>query len=154
MSPLPHEELSPATQLIKGHSETEVPRKWNRTSDATLDTIVLPETRSLTNFITTPCKHEVSLMKQTRHTRQASNLFNTKNTIRQTLMRATIGQCESDSAQCSLLTVRGLATMDYLKAHDESLDAPLFCVETLHRYGLLPHDYARISNHTLPETCM
>jgi len=34
----------------------------------------------------------------------------------------------------------------------ETSDASLFCAATLHRYDL-PHDYARLENYTLSETC-
>jgi hypothetical protein len=60
-----------------------------------------------------------------------------------------------DSAHCSLLTVKVVATTGCPTAldHEQSSEASLFCAATLHRYGL-PHDYARLENHTLPETCL
>jgi hypothetical protein len=75
-SSLPTErELTLATQLIRGHSIVEVPGKWNRLGDAASAPIVLPETRTLLDFVTAPCKQEVSLMRRTRQARQASNLY-------------------------------------------------------------------------------
>jgi len=68
------EELTLATQLIKGHSRVEAPGKWSRCGDAAPAPIVLPETRTLLDFVTAPCKQEVSLMRQTRQARHASNL--------------------------------------------------------------------------------
>ena len=100
LSPLSSDELNLATPLIKGHSVVEVPGKWNRTIDLTPENIVLPETRLLNDFITAPCKQEVSLMKQTRHVRHALSLFNKMDPVRQTLMRATAGQCGRDSTHC------------------------------------------------------
>ena len=41
------DELSLATQLVRGHSVVEVPGKWNRHGDTAPDLIVLPEPRSL-----------------------------------------------------------------------------------------------------------
>ena len=76
------DELNLASQLIKGHSVVEVPGKWNRAKDAAPENIILPETRLLTDFITSPCKHEISLMKQTRHVRQTSILFNKMDPVR------------------------------------------------------------------------
>ncbi len=119
------------------------------------DTIVLPELRTVTNFMTAPCKQEVSLMRKTRHARQVSNLFKEMDPVRQTLMRVTAGQCGRDTAQCSLLTVRAVATMDCSPdslAHAEASEASLFCASTLHRYGL-PHDYAKLEHCILPEMC-
>jgi hypothetical protein len=69
------QELTLATQFIKGHSIVEVPGKWNRCGDAAPASISLPETRTLLDFVTAPCKQDVSLMRQTRQARQASNLY-------------------------------------------------------------------------------
>jgi hypothetical protein len=69
-------------------------------------------------------------------------------------MRATAGQCGRDSAHCSLPTIKAVATMDCPSSLslEGTFDASLFSAATLHRYGL-PHDFARLENHTLPETC-
>ncbi len=77
-----------ASRLIKGHSIVEVPRKWNRTTDAALEKNFLPNTIMLTDFITAQCKQEVSLLKQTRHVRQASSLFNKMDPVSQAVLRA------------------------------------------------------------------
>ena len=42
------QELTLATQLIKGHSIVEVPGKWSRCGDAAPAPIVLPKTRTVT----------------------------------------------------------------------------------------------------------
>ena len=142
------------TQLIKGHSVVEVPGKWNRNIDLAAENIVLAETRLLNDFITAPCKQEVSLMKQTRHVRQASSLFNKMDPVRHPLIRATAGQRGRDLAHCSVSTIKAVATMDCpssLSLEGRS-NASLLCAATLHRYGL-PHDFARMEDHTLPETC-
>ena len=154
LSPLSTNDLNLATQLIKGHSVMEVPGKWNRNIDLAHENIVLPETRLLNDSITAPCKQEVSLMKQTRHVRQASYLFNKMDPVRQTIIRATASRCGRDSAHCSLSTIKAVATMGCPSSLslEGTSDASLFCATTLHRYGL-PHDFARLENHTLPETC-
>jgi len=154
LSPLSAEELNLATQLIKGHSVVETPGNWNRNLDQAPDCIVLPETRLLTDFITAPCKHEVSLMKQTRHVRQANSLYNKMDSVRKILLRATAGQCGRDSAHCSDATVKAVATMECPASLslDGTSDASLFCAATLHRYGL-PHDFARMEDFIIPETC-
>ena len=108
LSPLAIDELNMATQRIKGHSVVEVPGKWNRDIDLALENIVLPETRLLSDFVTAPYKQEVSYMKQTRHVRQASSLFNKTDPVRQTLMRANAGHCGRDLAHCSLPCDYGL----------------------------------------------
>ena len=49
---------------------------------------------------------------------------------------------------------RAVATIDCPSslAHDETSDASLYCAATMHRYGM-PHDYAKMENLVLPETC-
>jgi hypothetical protein len=93
-------------------------------------------------------------MRQTRQARQAFNLINKMDPVRQTLMRATFGQCGRDFAHRSLLTVRAVATMDCpaSMAHAETSEASLYNAATLHRYGL-PYDYAKLETTVLPEIC-
>jgi hypothetical protein len=106
------------------------------------------------DFITAPCKQEVSLMKQTRHVKHASSFLKSMDPINQTLMRASADQCGRDSAHCSLQMVRGVATMDCppALAHAETSEASLYCAATLYRFGL-PMDYAKLDDVALPETC-
>jgi hypothetical protein len=138
LSPLSTEELALATELVRGHSRVEVPGRWNRNGDAPLDVIVLPEPRSLADFVTAPWKQEVSLMRQTRQARQASNLFKSMDPVRQTLMRATSGQCGRDTAHCSVNKVKAVATMECPAAlpHAETSEASPYFTTTLHIYGL------------------
>jgi hypothetical protein len=93
-------------------------------------------------------------MRQTRQVRQAFNLFKSIDPVRQTLMRATAGQCGRDTAHCSLHTAKVVATMECPAnlSQTETSESMLFCASTLHRYGL-PHDYARLEALTLPEVC-
>jgi len=148
------EEMLTATHLVMGHSVVEVPGKWNRTGDGEPDLIVLPESRTISDLITVPCKREDSLMKQTRHVKQVSNLLISMDSIRRTLLRANAGQCGRDSAHCSLPTVRAVALMEYPAAltHAETSEASLYCVTTLHRFGL-PLDYAKLDDFILREMC-
>ena len=93
-------------------------------------------------------------MKQTRHGRQASSLFNKMDPVRQIRMRATVGQCGRDSTHCSTSTIKAFATMNCPPSLslEGTSNASLFCAATIHRYGL-PHDFARMEDHILPETC-
>ncbi len=47
LPPLTDEELTFATQLIRGHYMVEVPGKWTKLGDASPDIVVLPEPRTL-----------------------------------------------------------------------------------------------------------
>ena len=68
-----------ASQLIKSHSVVVVPGKWNKLGDATPDTAVLPESRTLNDFVTAWCKHEVGLMM--KHIKQGKHAFGLNNSI-------------------------------------------------------------------------
>jgi hypothetical protein len=74
--------------------------------------------------------------------------------LQQTLMRASAGQCVTDSAHCSTCTVREVALMDCpgSMAHAEISEGVFFCAFTLYRFGL-PYDFAKLEDFTLPETC-
>ncbi len=64
-----------------------------------------------------------------------------------------MGQCGLDSAHCYSSTVKEVVKLDRPGGMDGgSREAALFCVATLHRYGL-PADYARLKSETLPESC-
>ncbi len=58
------EEQTMATQLVRGHSVVEVPGSWNKVRDPAPDPIVLPEPRSLADYVFAPCKHECSLLRK------------------------------------------------------------------------------------------
>ena len=149
-----NEELTLATQLVRGHSSVEIPGAWNQGTDTPPDPIVLPEPRSLADFVTAPCKHECNLLRQSRVAKQAFRVFNKLGSVKQALMRATAGECGRDSAHCARATVEAVAKMDRPGplAHDDSSEATLFCAATLHRFGL-PYDYPRLSRCNMAENC-
>jgi hypothetical protein len=93
-------------------------------------------------------------MRQIRQARQASNLYLKMDPVRHSLSWVNTGQCGRDSAHGSLHTVRAVATMDCLSSLplDETSEASLLCAATLHRYNM-SHDYAKLENLLLPETC-
>jgi hypothetical protein len=55
------------TQFLRGHCVIEVSEKWNTAQDAPTDPIVmLPEPRFITDYGFASCKHECSLLRQTK----------------------------------------------------------------------------------------
>ncbi len=64
------------------------------------DLISIPEPQTMLDYSIALCKHECNLLKQARHAKQARELFLSMDPIRQTLMRASSGQCGMDSAHC------------------------------------------------------
>jgi hypothetical protein len=134
----------------------EVPGRYDpEKQDSVQKPITLPKPRLVSDFITAPCSHECSIIKQVRHAKKAHIVLSTLNPVKQALLRATSVQCGMDSATCSMDTVKEVASMDHPgKANhgENSREASLFCAATLHRFGL-PVDYARLNADTLPETC-
>jgi hypothetical protein len=93
------------------------------------------------------------LIKQTRHVRQALEIFKVMDPLQQTLMRASAWQCGTDSAHCSTTTVHEVALMDCpgSMALAEINEGVLFCASMLDRFGL-PYDYAKLEDFTLPDS--
>ena len=97
--PLSEEESNTATELMKGSRVLETPGSYDpEKSDSTPEPVTLPEPRTLTDFVTAPCKHECSILKQIRHAKQAHRLLSTLNPTKQALLRANAGQCGLDDA--------------------------------------------------------
>jgi hypothetical protein len=132
----------------------EVPGAYDpERPDPAPEPINLPEPRHLSDYTTAPCKHECGIYKQIRHAKQARGLLTTLNSTKQALLRATAGQCGMDSAHCHSSIVKDVTSLDRPGGIDGgSREAALFCVTTLHRFGV-PVDYARLKTETLPESC-
>jgi hypothetical protein len=92
------DELLLATQLVRGHAVVEIPWRWSREGDPAPELIVIPEPRSLDDYASAPCKLEVSILKQIRHAKQAYNVFSSLDSVKQSLMRASAGQCGINTA--------------------------------------------------------
>ena len=153
--PLSKEEASTATELVKGGRVVDAPGAYDpERPDPVPKPVTLLEPRLLGDYIMAPCKHECGIIKQTRHANQAHRLLSTLNPTKQSLFRATAGQCGLDSAHCySSTIIREMISLDRPGGLDGgSREASLFCAATLHRYGLRV-DYARLKSETLPELC-
>ncbi len=111
--PLSEEETATATELIRGARTVKVPRRFDsEKQDTEPEPITLPEPRLLSDFITAPCKHECSIIKQARHAKKAHRVLVALNPVKQALLRASAGQCGLDSASCTTNTVSEVARMD------------------------------------------
>ena len=143
--PLTAEETRTATELVKGTRMVDVPGAYDPDKvDPAPEPLTLPEPRLLSDYITAPCKHECGIFKQIRHAKQAHRVIASLNLIRQSLLRATAGQCGLDLAHCHESTVKAVAGLDrHGCSEGGSREAALFCASTLHRFGL-PVDYARL----------
>ena len=150
--PPSYDQLTLATKLVRDHGIVEVPGKWNRAGEPSLDPISIPEPRSLRDYCTTPCRHEYSLLKQARHAKQAHAILWGMDTLKQALMRASSGQCWMDSAHSSGAIVEAVAKMDCPASlsHDELIEGVLFCASTLYLFAL-PYGFANLANRVLPE---
>jgi hypothetical protein len=69
---IPKEEVDLSTSLIMGGRKEEIPGRLSPLEAPTrLDVIVLPDLRTPADYATAPCKHECTILKQSRHVRQA-----------------------------------------------------------------------------------
>jgi len=100
-------EIKIATELVRGSRAVEVPSAYDpEKPDSVLEPVTLPEPRLLNDYTTAPCKHECGIINQLRHAKQAHKLLSTLNPIKQTLLRATSGQCGMDSTHWHSSTVK------------------------------------------------
>jgi hypothetical protein len=154
--PLSEEETAGAKGLIRGTRTVEVPGRFDpEKQDLALEPIILPEPRLVSDFVTAPCSHECSIIKQVRHAKKAHRVLSAPNPVKHALLRAIAGHCGMDSAACTMDNVKEVAGMEHPEkgSNGEDLrEAALFCAATLHRFGL-PVDYARLHIDTLPEMC-
>ncbi len=68
-------ELTLATELVRGHSVVEIPGSGAAFGITLPDSIVLPQPRSLADFVSAPYQHECSLLIQSRMAKYAANVF-------------------------------------------------------------------------------
>ena len=94
------------------------------------------------------------MIKQSRHGKQALEVFESMDPVKQALMRASAGQCGMDNAHCSTTTVKDVARVDCpgSMAHAEMSEGVLFTSSMHHRFGL-PYDYVKLENFILTEIC-
>jgi hypothetical protein len=98
--PLFGAETEVATELVRVSKPAEVPGAYNlEKPDIIPKPIILPEPQLSSDYITAPCKHECNVIKQIRHAKHAYRVISALNPTKQTLLRATVGQCGLD---CSL----------------------------------------------------
>jgi hypothetical protein len=141
-------ETAGATDLIKGTGTVEVPGRFDpEKQDSVPEPITLLEPRLVSDFITAPCKHKCSIVKQVSHEKKAQSVLSSLNPVKKALLRTTLGQCGMDLALCTMDTARDVAGLDHPgkeNGGEDSKEASLFCAATLHRFGL-PLDYARLN---------
>ena len=94
------------------------------------------------------------MIKHARHIRQAYEVFSSMDAVKHALMRASAGQCGTDSSHCSKATVEEVSRMicPGSMAHAEMSEGVLFTFAMLHRFGL-PYNYAKLEDYVLPESC-
>ncbi len=99
--PFSEEESNIATALMKGSKVVESPGSYDpERPDSVPEPITLPEPKTLGDYVTPRFKHECGIVKHIRHAKQAHRILSTFNPTRQSLLRATAGQCGMDSAHC------------------------------------------------------
>ena len=99
------EEVTLATQLIRGHEMMEVPGRRKRLEERASKEVALSIPRTPRDNATSVCKHECNLICSNRQTKQAHSVFTDLEPVKRILLRATAWQGGIDSAQCSRATV-------------------------------------------------
>ena len=143
-----------ATSLIHGDRVVEIPGKDTRTAPQKPEQLVLLELRPLEEYLNAQCKGEISTLTQSRHVRQATEVFEMNDKIRQALMHARAGQAGMDTAALNSDDVATVATMDRpsFMTMDDLNDSALFGVSTLQRFGL-PFGGSVSEVDSLPPIC-
>ncbi len=106
------EELTLVTELVRGHNVVEIPGSSASSSITLPDPIVLPQPRSLADFVSAPCTHECSLLRQSKMAKHAAKVFLKMGPVKQALLRASAGQCGRYNAHCSKNILEEVAKMD------------------------------------------
>jgi hypothetical protein len=84
---IPHIETDFATGLVMGERTVDIPGRYSPLEAPTRpDPIVLPDLRTLVDYATTPCKHECAILKQSRHIRQAHEVWRKGTVMQRALM--------------------------------------------------------------------
>jgi hypothetical protein len=140
------EELNLTTPLVRGHIVLEVLGIWNTERDTPPSPFVLPQPRSLADYVLASCKHECSLRRHTRMAKQAHCIFSSLWPVEHASIRATYGLSGRDNAYCSRSTVEDGVRIYLLGALalGDSNEVILFCASALHRFGV-PFDYSRLA---------
>ncbi len=69
------DELTLATELVRGHMVVEMPGSTTASGVTLPDPIVLPHPKFMADFVSAPCKHECNLLRQSRIAKQAAKVF-------------------------------------------------------------------------------
>ena len=106
----------------------EIPGRRITSVDIAPDKITLPKTGSVEDYVIAPCKHECSLLCQSREAKQAYAIFLSLNHVKRALMRATTGHCGRDLGHYSHAIVESVAAMGCPNAmkHGDASEGTLF----------------------------
>jgi hypothetical protein len=66
--PLSAEEMEVANDMVRGTRTVEVPCRFDpEKHDSVPEPITLPAPRLVSDYVTSPCRHECNIIKQVRH---------------------------------------------------------------------------------------
>ena len=141
MAYMTQSEMDFATSLTLGERLVEVPGKFvNLDTHTKPEPIVLPNLGMPTDYVSATCMHECAIMKQSRHVRQAYQVWTNNTVTQRALMLSRSGQCGLDTAKAFLAEVEAVTTMDRSEKyahHMDISDSTLYSASTLHLHGLL-----------------
>ncbi len=84
--PISEEEFKTTTALVRGCKMVETHGHFDPDRPNSIpEPVSLPEPKSLSDFVTAPCKRECSIVKQIRHAKQAHRILTSLNSTRKLL---------------------------------------------------------------------
>ena len=153
---IPRIETDFATGLVMGERTADVQcRYYTLEAPTRPDPIVLPDLRTPMDYATTACKHECAILKQSRHIRQAHEVWRKGTVMQRALMLSRAGQCGiATTAKLGLPEVQAIATMDRAAnyEHVDVCESSLYNASILKLHGL-PYDYSSFQSGALPTSC-
>jgi hypothetical protein len=91
---IPQAEIDFSTSLVMGERTVEISGRYSPLEAPTRpDPIVLPDLRTPEDYASAPCKHECAVLKQSRHLRQAHEVWKEGSMVQRALMLSRAGQC-------------------------------------------------------------
>ncbi len=140
---IPQVDVDFATPLIKGERYVAIPGRFSPTkAHERPEPIVLPDLRAPEDYVYAPCKHEFAILNQSRHMRQAHDIWLKDRDVQRALMLSRSRLCGVETAKTNLAVVQDVATMDRPSnyEHLDLIETTLYTASRLNLPGM-PYDF-------------
>jgi len=144
-----------ATSLVMGERIVEIPGRYSPfEAPSRHGPIVHPDLRAIRGYATAPCKHERAALKQSRHVRQAHEVWRDGTVMQRSFMLSRAGQCGIDTAMTTYNDMEAVASLDRPAnySHMDLGESIMYFVATLQLHGL-PCDDDSCASLDPPTVC-